>query len=157
MYAMALDLNIQISGQFKNIPSRTQFLEWVKTTLATEKKQHFEITLRIVGTKESSKLNQRYRHQNKATNVLSFSAIMPEQLTYLGDIVICAPLVAKEAKAQHKKITAHWAHLTVHGTLHLLGYDHIRKCDAAIMEPLEIKILHQLGLPNPYVMETTEK
>lgn len=154
---MSLDLHIQINGQFKNLPSQKKILEWVKTTLIIEKKQHFEITLRIVGTKESSKLNQLYRHKNKATNVLSFPALIPNQASYLGDIVICAPLVAKEAKAQHKKITAHWAHLIVHGTLHLLGYDHIRKCDAAIMEPLEIKILHQLRLPNPYVMETKIK
>ena len=151
---MSLELNIQISGKFKNTPSRKKFLDWVKATLATNKKQHCEITLRIVGTKESNKLNHIYRQKDYATNVLSFPAMIPNEPTYLGDIIICAPVVTKEAKAQHKKLEAHWAHLVIHGTLHLLGYDHIRKCDAAIMEPIEIKILHQLGLPNPYVMET---
>ena len=106
----------------------------------------------MVGRAESRALNRRYRHIDKATNVLSFptegiAAIAPD---FLGDIAICAPLVHAEAKAQGKPPAAHWTHLIVHGVLHLLGYDHIEEAAARKMEDLERAILSRLGLPDPY-------
>lgn len=120
------------------------------------KEQTIELTVRIVNEEEGSSLNQTYRGKIGPTNVLSFPFELPEgmpddlQLPLLGDIVLCAPLVKKQALEQNKAEKNHWAHLTVHGTLHLLGYDHINAEDAAIMENLEINILSKLGIPDPY-------
>jgi len=110
------------------------------------------ITIRIVDVAEAKQLNETWRHGNGPTNVLSFPFDYPPgvDISLLGDIVICAPLVAKEATEQHKSHNAHWAHLVIHGTLHLLGYDHIEEPQAQIMENIEIRILHKLGYPNPY-------
>lgn len=134
------------------IPSKTQLQKWVDAVLQQQQKTG-EITIRIVDVDESAYLNQTYRHKTGPTNVLSFpfqSMVNLPNLPLLGDLVLCAPLVAQEAKAQAKTEIAHWAHLIVHGTLHLLGYDHINDKDAMIMENLEIKILTQLGFENPY-------
>ena len=118
---------------------------------------NLELSIRIVTSDEITELNHSYRHKNNPTNVLSFPFELPpgmpvdELPNILGDIAICAEVVAREADQQHKSITAHWAHMVVHGTLHLLGYDHQNDTDAAQMEALEIHILQQLDFPNPYL------
>lgn len=111
-----------------------------------------EVCVRLVDEPESAELNNRYRDQNAATNVLSFpcDAALPEADVPLGDLVICAAVVMKEAAAQGKCLNDHWQHLVVHGVLHLLGYDHIREDDAGIMENEERAILAGLGCPDPY-------
>ena len=108
--------------------------------------------MRIVDREEARALNSRYRKVYKATNVLSFPATLPDGLGlhFLGDVVICAPLVTEEAIAQGKEVNAHWAHLLVHGILHLQGYTHDEDGKAKEMEALEITILHKLGVENPY-------
>ena len=111
-----------------------------------------EIVVRIVSEKESAELNQRYRHKNGPTNVLSFAFESPPEVSIplLGDIVVCAPVAAQEAVAQGKEKEAHWAHLIIHGSLHLLGFDHEEPTAASCMETLETNILAQLGYPDPY-------
>jgi len=110
-----------------------------------------ELTVRIVNKSEGTKLNEHWRNRKGPTNVLAFPAGGPQQMPeLLGDIVICAPVVKKEAIQQHKVLTAHWAHMVVHGVLHLLGFEHDEKQTAAIMEAMEIRILHDLGFANPY-------
>lgn len=109
-----------------------------------------ELTIRIVGAAESQRLNQRYRGKDKPTNVLSFSAPAAARREALGDLVICAPVVAREAQEQGKPVRAHWAHMVVHGCLHLLGYDHQNQGEARIMEALEARLLGKLGFPDPY-------
>lgn len=138
----------------KNVmPTATQLKQWAKAALK-DKIAHVEMTVRVVDTTEITELNMHYRHKTGATNVLSFPFDMPMGLAdeppLLGDIVICATVVNQEAEAQGKLATAHWAHMVVHGTLHLLGYDHEIPADANIMEPLEISILKKLGFPDPY-------
>ena len=111
-----------------------------------------ELGIRIVGRAESRALNRRYRGRDAATNVLSFP-VSPEPGPHhrlLGDLVVCAPLVVSEARAQHKPLRAHWAHLVIHGTLHLLGFDHAREPDARRMERRERVLLARLGYPDPY-------
>ncbi len=144
-------LALQKISKNPTIPSRYYLQRWVVAALAGEKNTA-EIVIRIVDNPESSKLNSTYRHKKGPTNVLSFPFEPPAgiKLPLLGDLIICAPVVAKEAKEQKKSNLAHWAHMIIHGTLHLLGYDHIRKKDALIMEKLEIAILAKLGFPNPY-------
>ena len=113
-----------------------------------------EVCIRVVDSDESRQLNHSYRDKDKPTNVLSFPFTVPDNIpidsTLLGDLIICAPLVAEEAMQQGKESIAHWAHLVIHGILHLLGYDHIEDNDAKIMETIEIELLEQLGYPNPY-------
>jgi probable rRNA maturation factor len=110
------------------------------------------VTVRVVGRTESNRLNLGFRGRDKPTNVLSFPASPAEQMVdgALGDVVICAPVVAQEAREQDKALSAHWAHMVVHGTLHLLGYDHERTRAARIMESLEVEILQGLGFHDPY-------
>ena len=110
------------------------------------------LSVRIVGRAGSRKLNARYRHKDKPTNVLSFAGAgaSPDGRLFLGELVICAPVVAQEAKAQGKTLKAHWAHMTVHGALHLLGLDHERPKEAAKMAFREVQILDQLGFSDPY-------
>lgn len=142
---------LQNKSRSKTVPSRNAFQRWINCALA-QFKMDSEITIRIVDTAESAKLNKTYRNKAGATNILSFPFEAPPdiQLPILGDLVICAPLIFKEAKEQNKPLLAHWAHITIHGALHLLGYDHIKNKDAKIMENLEIKLLKQLGYKNPY-------
>jgi probable rRNA maturation factor len=120
-----------------------------------------ELTLRITDEAESAELNQRYRQRSGPTNVLSFPFEPPAEVdmtdpqaaplaAFLGDLVLCAPLVASEAATQHKTETAHWAHLLVHGVLHLLGFDHLSADEATLMETLEVQTLEALGFPSPY-------
>lgn len=117
-----------------------------------------ELSLRIVDRQEIRALNHRYRHRDRATNVLSFPSELPPGLPFrhLGDIVVCAPIVAEEAQAQGKAEEAHWAHMMVHGTLHLLGHDHEEDEEAEEMESLETLALAQLNLPCPYSENTAE-
>ncbi|MCK9619005.1 MAG: rRNA maturation RNase YbeY [Methylobacter sp.] len=124
---------------------------WVDTTLA-DYDQDTEIVVRIVDEQESAELNEQYRHKSGATNILSFPVDLPEgiELDLLGDLVICAPVVEKEALEQGKTLTHHWAHIIVHGVLHLLGYDHIEDDEAELMENKEIAILNKLLIDNPY-------
>lgn len=137
----------------ENVPSLSQFTDWCYAAL-TDCKQPVEINIRIVDADEMTQLNQTYRHKQGSTNILSFSfSDMPTidtNVTLLGDLVICAPIVIKEAKQQGKTIDDHWAHLTIHGTLHLRGYDHEQPQQAFEMETLEIAILAKLGIENPY-------
>ena len=133
------------------IPSRYYLQRWINLALANHK-TNAALNIRIVDETESADLNQTYRKKSGPTNILSFPFLVPKDIPsdFLGDLVVCAPLVTREATAQQKPIIAHWAHLIIHGTLHLLGYDHINNSDAEIMEALEIKLLAQLNYPDPY-------
>jgi len=143
---MSYSINIQLADDSESIPSAALLKKWCSATLTQQKIKKAEICIRVVNKKESAALNKTWRNKKGATNVLSF----PIKSPMLGDLVICAPLVKEEAKEQVKTTKAHWAHMVVHGTLHLLGFDHIKNKDAIKMETLEIKILCQLGFDNPY-------
>lgn len=136
-----------------SVPSTVQLKNWVKSALKNQLPSA-ELTIRIVDKEEMTFLNSTYRHKNKPTNVLSFPSELPEELKIdvpiLGDIVICAEVIEEEAKEQHKQTNAHWAHMVVHGVLHLLGYDHEIDQDAEKMEAEEIIILKSLGFSDPY-------
>ncbi len=147
---MKLDLDLQRASRARS-PDVAQFRRWVRAALAGHKAA-VELCIRIVTKNESRRLNAQYRGSDKPTNVLSFPSTVPATLkqALLGDLVICAQVVASEAREQGKQPDAHWAHMTVHGVLHLLGYDHHKKQDAERMEALERKILARLGYPDPY-------
>lgn len=137
-------INIQCASKNKTIPTKAQIKKWLQATL---KNKTAEITVRIVNNKESMQLNNAYRKKNYPTNVLSFVySTKPVQ----GDMVLCAPLIAKEATAQKKSLQHHWAHLVVHGCLHLLGFDHMTTKERTVMEKKEIAILKNLHFRNPY-------
>lgn len=146
-------VELQLASKAPNIPPLDFFKQCAYTTL-TSKKDKAELCIRIVDEQESAELNETYRHKQGPTNVLSFpfesSIGLSIEQDYLGDIIICAPIVQREAKEQGLYYRAHWAHMIVHGILHLLGFDHIYEPDAAVMEQLEAKILAQLGYNNPY-------
>lgn len=146
-----MHVEVQFACDGTELPGARQVSDWVKTTLR-EYEHDAELTVRVVDEHEGATLNARYRHKEGATNVLSFSLGtppgIPERL--IGDIAICAPVVAREAREQSKDATAHWAHMVVHGTLHLLGYDHQTKEQADEMESREIRLLAGLGFPHPY-------
>ena len=133
------------------VPSARKIQAWSRAALASAKREG-EVAVRIVGADESAHLNAAYRGKRGATNVLSFPYDAPPGIQHwpLGDIVICAPVVAHEAREQDKTLEAHWSHMVVHGTLHLLGFDHIRKADACVMEDQERTILAALGFADPY-------
>lgn len=135
----------------RGVPSAAAFRRWVAAALAG-RTPHAAVDVRVVGSREARTLNRTWRGRDYATNVLSFPIDLPQVtgLPLLGDIVLCAPVVKREARAQHKQARAHWAHLVVHGTLHLLGYDHEQPAEAAVMEATEIEILARLGYDNPY-------
>ena len=134
------------------LPSSTSFRRWVAAVLRGAKhRKPAELAIRIVDTDEARALNNAYRGKDYATNVLSFPAELPPELKLplLGDLAICAPVVLREAREQGKPPKDHWAHLTVHGVLHLLGYDHIEENEAEAMEALETRILSGLGIADP--------
>ena len=141
-----LSLSAQFASQFAPLPSAKQLQKWAKTALRVDT----EVTIRIVDEVEGRALNLAYRNKDYATNVLTFA--LAEEPVLMGDIVICAPIVAKEAAEQNKELTAHFAHLTVHGILHLHGYDHETEPQADLMEAIEIQTLAKLGYANPYLI-----
>lgn len=155
---MKLVLDVQRISQHEDIPSDDQLRKWSQAALE-EAFNAVELTLRIVDVDEMTALNATYRHKEGPTNVLSFPFEQPADvelgITLLGDIVICTEVVLREAKEQNKTLEAHWAHLVVHGCLHLLGYDHIDDADAEKMETLEVSILTKMGFKNPYAKEDT--
>lgn len=138
------------------LPSTLSFRRWADAALACAKRRKpAELTIRIVGTREGRRLNRDYRQKDYATNVLSFPVELPPGVTLplIGDLAICAPVVAREATEQGKRARDHWAHMTVHGVLHLLGYDHIDDAEAEAMEALERRVLAKLGIDDPYAVE----
>lgn len=145
-------IDLQNDYQFPNVPDEKSFLDWVAASLQSALGQ-LEQSIRLVDVAESQQLNSHYRGKDKPTNVLSFPAEESEYLDYqnLGDLVICVPVVEREALQQGKPVLAHWAHMVVHGMLHLQGYDHIEDDQAQEMEQLEIEILAGLGHTNPYL------
>lgn len=145
-------VDIQNACDAQELPTDDLFQQWVDTTLASVTEQEFELTIRLVNITESQQLNKQYRQKDKPTNVLSFPFEVPEgiELNLLGDLVICSSVVENEAKTQNKALFDHWAHMVIHGCLHLLGYDHINDTDANEMETLEIQILAKLFIANPY-------
>lgn len=149
---MSYHVELQREVQSRDTPSDDQFIQWVTTTLQG-RKDDAELCIRLVGPEESQALNAQYRGKDKSTNVLSFPFEVPEgiPLNLLGDLVICADVVKQEAEEQQKPLAHHWAHMVVHGTLHLLGYDHINNDEAEAMEQLERDILLQLQIPDPYI------
>jgi probable rRNA maturation factor len=144
---------IEIQTVFKSNgqPDQGQIQRWVDAALEGFG-QDAEIVVRIVDEQESAELNEQYRHKPGPTNILSFPVEVPEsiELNLLGDLVVCAPVLEKEALEQHKALIDHWAHIIVHGVLHLLGYDHIDETQAELMESKEITILNTLNIENPY-------
>ncbi|WP_235603181.1 rRNA maturation RNase YbeY [Piscirickettsia litoralis] len=139
-------------ASLKDLPSEEKMTSWIKQVLQKNQRNQAELCVRIVAEGEIQDLNATYRQKNKPTNVLSFPAELPEEIKspLLGDIVICKAIVEQEAVVQEKSLEAHWAHMLVHGVLHLLGFDHIDDKEAEAMEALEIDILMQLGYSNPY-------
>ncbi|EAZ99316.1 rRNA maturation RNase YbeY [Marinobacter sp. ELB17] len=151
-------LDLQLVSDAANIPSEDQFRQW--SQLAWQGDEPTEVTIRIVDESEMQALNFQYRGKDKPTNVLSFPFEAPAgiQILLAGDLVICAPIVAQEAREQYKDTHAHWAHMIIHGMLHLQSYDHIDDNEAEEMEGLEIRLLAQIGITNPYDhAEVTEK
>jgi probable rRNA maturation factor len=150
---MKLELELQVALEMGGLPTHAEFHRWGEAALTgAGYTRDAELVIRIVNEAESASLNQTYRHKAGATNVLSFPFTIPTGIPsdLLGDIVICAPVVVREALVQQKVLPAHWAHLTIHGVLHLLGYDHQDAALAEAMEQLEIQILAGLGYPDPY-------
>lgn len=146
-----IEIDLQNDEGIAHVPELSLFQRWVESSLQ-KSYANLEQSIRIVDENESRSLNRDYRAQDKATNVLSFPSETSEYLDYdnLGDLVICAQIVEQEAEQQGKPILAHWAHMVVHGMLHLQGYDHITDEQAEEMESLEIEILASLGQTNPY-------
>ncbi len=147
---MAIRVELQDDTGLDCVPPPRSFQSWVEAALLQEPAD-FEQTIRVVDAAESERLNRAYRGKTSATNVLAF-VNDDDLLDYvcLGDLVICAPVVAEEAAQQGKSVESHWAHMVVHGMLHLQGYDHLDDAEASRMEALEIKILDTLGYTNPY-------
>ena len=150
--------------QFTHTPAEAVFIKWTETIFAHLPKaipnKQVVVGIRIVDEEESTTLNNTYRHKNYATNVLSFTSEIPAMILAdldeipVGDLAICAPVVEREASEQDKPIQSHWAHMVVHGLLHLHGYDHIQESDAEKMEALEREILAELGIPDPYLSDS---
>lgn len=144
-------VEIQTIFESAGQPSEAHIQLWVDTALE-EVNHDTEIVVRIVDEQESAELNEQYRHKQGATNILSFPVEIPEgiDLNLLGDLVICAPVLEQEAQQQNKVLAHHWAHIIIHGVLHLLGYDHLDDEQAEDMENKEIALLQKLNIPNPY-------
>ncbi|WP_099612080.1 rRNA maturation RNase YbeY [Vibrio fujianensis] len=152
---MSIELDLQIAVENEqNLPSFEDFSNWLTAAIMPFQHQA-EVTIRIVDQAESHQLNLDYRGKDKPTNVLSFPFEAPPEveLDLLGDLVICQPVVEQEAIEQEKPLIAHWAHMVVHGSLHLLGYDHIDDQDADEMEALETEIMQKMGFNDPYLAE----
>ena len=150
-----IDVEIQRIIDVPGIPADEQFTEWVNTV----NQKDMDMVIRIVDEAESQQLNNDYRGKDKPTNVLSFPFEAPPgvPVEYLGDLVVCAPVVEREAEEQKKALNDHWAHMIVHGVLHLMGYDHQNDSEADEMEGLEIETLSRLGIPDPYEDRTANE
>ncbi|MCE2593575.1 rRNA maturation RNase YbeY [Motilimonas cestriensis] len=153
--AVILDLQLACNDE-SHLPSFENIETWLNATISLEEA---ELTVRIVDNQESQQLNCDYRGKDKPTNVLSFPFEAPPgiELPLLGDLIVCKQVVEQEATEQGKPLMAHWAHMLVHGSLHLLGYDHIDDDEAEEMEGLETQIMQQLGFVDPYISEKEEK
>ena len=150
--AEILEVDVTYAARRPWVPRRAQFQTWAGAALRGTKRSSV-LSVRVVGAARSRSLNAQYRNKDRPTNVLSFSGagLSPDGLNYLGELVICAPVVAREAIMQGKSSESHWAHITVHGVLHLLGFDHERHAEAEKMAAREIQILDRLGFSDPYV------
>jgi probable rRNA maturation factor len=150
-------IEVQTVVDDPNVPTERELVHWAESACreAPGVTGSAELTVRVVGAQESRELNFKFRNVDRATNVLAFPFEDPPgiETDILGDVVICAPVVAQEAADQHKPLHAHWAHMVVHGVLHLLGYEHENEGDAEAMESLEDDILHTLGFPGPYLAD----
>ena len=153
---MSYHIDLQKATEAQIPVSDECLISWAKLPLLSHKKSA-ELTLRLVEAEEITELNHNYRKQNKATNVLAFPTLLPEgiELEYplLGDVIICPSVLQAESLEQGTALDAHWAHIVIHGVLHLLGYDHIKESDAELMQELEITLLAKLGFDNPYQRE----
>jgi probable rRNA maturation factor len=148
-------IRLQVVEEAAGLPGVDELDAWLSQVFQVTATTAADLTLRVVGEAESRELNARFRHKDKSTNVLSFPSVnlpgLPARTkTTLGDLVVCAPVVEREAAGQGKAIRAHWAHMLVHGTLHLLGYDHVGAAEAERMEALERRILANCGFADPY-------
>jgi len=152
---MNLTLDLQLACSQPNLPNEAQLTLWLQAAL-TGHLESAEVSVRIVEEAESQELNEQYRSMNKPTNILSFPFELPpgvpaEEMNFLlGDLVVCAAIVAQEAAQQNKDLPHHWAHMVIHGALHLLGFDHIESVDAEQMEQMEREILAGLDISDPY-------
>lgn len=147
-----LVVSVQYEAGRKGVPVERSFETWVRAALSGRRRRATEISIALLGTAAARALNRRYRGKDYATNILGFpyEPLADEKTALLGDLVICPAVVAREAREQGKPLRDHYAHLTVHGTLHLLGFDHDRADDAATMEAIERRVLARLGIPDPY-------
>lgn len=142
---------IQRASKTTQIPTNAMIKNWVNLALNSSPK-NVEISIKIVDPEESASLNKQYRHKKGATNVLSFPmSVKTEDLDFLGDLVICAQIVKNEAIQQGKSVEAHWAHIIIHGILHLLGHTHDQEESMRKMEALEVNLLSQINICNPYI------
>jgi len=150
---LGLAMHVDYAFPRRGLPAAVSFKRWTEAALfAARHRKPAELSIRIVDAREGRTLNRQYRDRDYATNVLSFPVELPPGIAspLLGDLAICAPVVAREAREQGKALRDHYAHLTVHGVLHLLGFDHQEDTEAARMEKLETGILAKLGVPDPY-------
>jgi len=148
---IGLELDYQNPQHFSEIPDKDQITRWLQ--IACSMDIPYSVSVRIVAKEEAQQLNKQYRNKDYATNVLSFTfdpPPIPMDVTHLGDLILCKQVVEKEAKQQNKATHDHWAHLIIHGALHLQGYDHLTDAQADNMEQLEISLLNKLGMTNPY-------
>ncbi|MCF6751340.1 rRNA maturation RNase YbeY [Pseudomonas stutzeri] len=146
-----IELDVQLASTGK-VPTAAELQRWCELALR-QRSGDSELTIRMVDEEEGRELNRTWRHKDYPTNVLSFPTDVPDEfldIPLLGDLVICVPVVEREAVEQGKSLAAHWAHLVIHGCLHLLGYDHIEDAEAEEMEALERQLLAELGHPDPY-------
>ena len=160
LMSRAVQVDVQVAADLSNVPANSDIQNWLEQVIAhvgADTARDVEISVKIVGEEEGRALNRQFREQDRATNVLSFPLAEagvadppPELPLALGDIVICGPVVAREASEQGKESADHWAHLLVHGALHLMGYDHETAAEAQEMEKLETRILALGGVENPY-------
>ncbi|CAM3712110.1 rRNA maturation RNase YbeY [Parendozoicomonas haliclonae] len=152
---MDVFIDLQVNSESVNLPSEAQLTQWATAAVLADddfQRDDAEISVVIVDAEEGRELNNEWRNKDYATNVLSFPSDLPAELNLplLGDLVICAPVVEREAAEQGKTLESHWAHMIIHGTLHLLGYDHIEDDEAEVMETLETGIMQSLGFKDPY-------
>lgn len=154
---MTLEVDVQIACQGDDVPAQPEIRKWAHAAIG-DGRARAELTVRIVDEDEGARLNARFRHRDGATNVLSFPFETPVgvEVPLLGDIVICAPVVRREAKEQQKSERSHWAHMVVHGALHLVGYAHEGDDEAKTMEAEERRILADLGFDDPYESRSTQ-